>query len=114
MHVKCLLVCCSSSTGLHSTGSCLPTRHVYRTDTEMCGLCHLFVYELSSTTATSSSLSGQLLCNNLNKNNKSNQEIEEEIEESLTLVQTQELQMAEKLWHLRPNTSKSKNYKLLN
>lgn len=58
MHVKCVLVCCAYTQPKvpRSTSKptlpvelhyCLPTAHIYRTDTEMCGICHLFAHEIS-------------------------------------------------------------------
>lgn len=113
MHVRCLLVCCtnsnlrSNSNSPNQTGACLPTQHIFRVDTEMCGLCHLFVYELSSTSPTQkgSRIKQQSLIfdgsDNLTKGKS------ESALPAPSSSQNDIQVMAEDLWHLRPNTSKS-------
>lgn len=115
MHVKCLLVCCSNSSSrpaiTSQTGNCLPTHHVYRTDTEMCGLCHLFAYELSSLNSLQNGKTKQQPPE-ISGNNElpHSSDFDPDGNNVGRLIPTQqEVQiMAESLWHLRPNTSKSK------
>lgn len=107
-HVKCILTCCSYTSRNSNVGAtmpdqsmfhaCLPTEHVYRVDTEMCGICHFFSHRLSALSERERPECPMMQQKKRRKRKKN----------PMFEADERTLSMAETIWHLKPNARRSK------